>query len=107
MNEKHIDQILEKTHLEHLRTRILLLLDESYPDRLHSDMVWYRLRHEKHYDTGLNDFLREMHYLEEKQLLRVEEILKERFLVAITAKGRDFVSGHLQEAGLADPSLCK
>lgn len=105
MDSKRITESIRKTDLEHLRTKILLLLDDAYPDPVHSDIIWYRLRHEERHSAGLNNVTKELNYLAEKGLLRLENIVEKRYLVAISPRGRDFVCGHLTETGLADTAL--
>lgn len=94
-----MDEALEfsqRIRLEMLRTRILLLLDEKYPGSIHSDVIYWRSKEE----TSINEIVRELHYLEEKKMVVLENIVAERFLVAITAKGRDFIAGAIVEIGL-------
>lgn len=101
----HIDSsAIEVVQLRCLRTRILLLLQSVYPRQEHSDVIYLSLSEEKGIDTGLRDVLSEVAYLAEKKLIEVRQIFEHRFLVRITARGRDFVEGSIEEVGLESPS---
>jgi hypothetical protein len=60
----------------------------------HSDVVYWRLKTEMHVDTCINDVVRELQYLAEKQLVRLEQIVADRFLATITAEARDCGRGN-------------
>ena len=53
-----------------------------------------------HVDTCINDVVRELQYLAEKQLVRLEQIVADRFLATITADGRDVVEGTKDVVGI-------
>jgi hypothetical protein len=57
---------------------------------------------------ALNPMIAELHYLQEKQLVALAIIGSKPdedkdYSVKITAKGIDFLTGHIQEVGLASP----
>jgi predicted transcriptional regulator with HTH domain len=91
--ESELSDILRTTHLKALRLYILQLLNDTYPKFEHSDVVCRRLSTERGMNAGINDVVRELHYLAERQLVRLEQIVGGRFLATITADGRDVVEG--------------
>jgi hypothetical protein len=94
--------MMDKTHLEVLRMRLLLLLEGSYPSAQHSDVLFLRITREYGTDTCIRDIVKELHYLTEKGLVALEPIIADRFMTTITAAGRDVISGHSKVAGIAD-----
>jgi hypothetical protein len=88
---------------ETLRTRLLFALDEVYPKWLRTDVL-----HTIDRDIPQPIFDRELAYLEEKNLIqRKPPRAGTVWANKITARGRDFLDGHIQEVGLASPESCR
>jgi hypothetical protein len=101
--ESNIGNLLDVVQRETLRTRLLFALDEIYPKWVTTDIL-----HSTDKEMPLKVIDRELAYLEEKGLVQRElpragNILKNK----ITARGRDFLDGHIKEVGLALPEICK
>ncbi len=86
--------------LRTLRTRILILLDRLYPKRMDDVAISHCG------DTEVGDVVirRELHYLAEKGLINIDTTLDGRLNIALTAKGRDFLTGDVKEVGLVSAS---
>jgi hypothetical protein len=91
--KRELSDVIRRVHLETLRLYTLQLLNDTYPKFQPSDVVYWRLKTEMHVDTCINDVVRELQYLAENQLVRLEQIVADRFLATITAEGRDVVEG--------------
>jgi len=99
VDDERVLSALRRSHVESLRARILALLDDCYPQQMHTDVLYWQLSR-KGIDTCINEVVREVHYLGEKDMMNLECIVADRFLVAITAKGRDVVAGAVEEVGI-------
>jgi len=86
--------------LHTLRTRILILLDGLYPKRM--DEV--EISHCVDIKWGDAAIRRELYYLAEKGLIATDRAEGERLHAALTAKGRDFLTGDVEEVGLVSAS---
>lgn len=100
MDKDRISQVMRTTRLKLLRCRLLSLLSDSYPKHEHSDVLYWRLTHEANEGTCINEVVNELHYLAEKGLLQLEQVVEERYLATITARGRDYLGGTIQVEGL-------
>jgi cell division FtsZ-interacting protein ZapD len=101
--ENNIGNLLDVVQRETLRTRLLFALDEIYPKWARTDLL-----HSVDKEMPLKVIDRELAYLEEKGLVQREvpragNVLKNK----ITARGRDFLDGHISEVGLASPGMCR
>lgn len=99
----NIGNLIDIVQRETLRTRLLFALDEIYPRWIRTDIL-----HDVDKEMPINVIDRELAYLEEKNLIqrkapRAGNVLANK----ITARGRDFLDGHIQEVGLAAPNTCK
>jgi hypothetical protein len=99
LDDERVLSALRRSHIESLRARILALLDDCYPQQMHTDILYWQLSR-KGIDTCINDVVREVHYLRDKDIVNLECIVADRFLVTITAKGRDVVAGAVEEVGI-------
>lgn len=104
MDDARVLGALRRSHIESLRARILALLDDCYPHQMHSDVIYSQLS-QKGVDTCINEVVREVHYLRDKDMVTLECITADRFLVTITAKGRDVVAGAVEEVGIMPSGL--
>ena len=101
--ERSIGNLIDVVQRETLRTRLLFALDERYPKWLRTDLLYEIDR-----DMPLNVFEKELAYLEEKGLVqRKAPRAGNIWANKISAKGRDFLDGHIQEVGLMSPEMCK
>lgn len=82
--------------LHTLRTRLLIALDRVYPKSM-DDVA---LRSADRNDHSLASVRRDLHYLSEKGLVSLDGGTTASLLAAITAKGRDFVAGDIDEIGI-------
>lgn len=96
--------VIDAIRLKGLRTRILHVLSSTYPRREHSDILYLTLTRDHNVDASLRDVLSEVAYLAEKNLVEAEEIFEHRSLVRLTARGRDFLEGNIEEVGLESPA---
>jgi hypothetical protein len=101
--DNNVGNLLNVVQREILRTRLLFALDEIYPKWVRTDILHVTDKEMPHVF-----FDRELAYLEEKGLVQREapragNILKNK----ITARGRDFLDGHINEVGLAAPETCR
>jgi hypothetical protein len=108
MSEEHMESTarsIAMVQIRYLRTRILILLDSIYPERMDEITI-------SHCDgnkPGVKMIQRELHYLAEKTLIDIETTQDKRLNAALTAKGRDFLTGDIKEVGLipaSDLSYC-
>lgn len=95
-----LEAIIHRVHLHSLRTRILIALDEVYPEKMDSVVVAGCIKQ----DVGRKTVLRELHYLTEKGLVALDLRAEDHLLASITARGRDFLAGDIEEVGLAAAS---
>jgi hypothetical protein len=99
----NIGALIDIVQRETLRTRLLFALDEIYPRWVRTDIL-----HNVDKEIPTNVIERELAYLEEKNLVeRKAPRAGNVFANKITARGRDFLDGHIQEVGLAAPDTCK
>lgn len=95
----NIGNLIDIVQRETLRTRLLLALDEIYPKWLRTDILYAV---DKEVSAIVID--RELAYLSEKHLVERKSPREGKvFANKITARGRDFLDGHIQEVGLAAP----
>src|SRR3990172_2534416 len=100
MKEASIDRTTKVVHLEYLRTEILLVLVSAYPKSLNIGELQSVLERSHSLESCLDELHFETTYLAEKQLIRSKEAKSvQRIRVQITARGIDFVNGHVQEVG--------
>jgi cell division FtsZ-interacting protein ZapD len=100
-NISNIGNLIDVVQRETLRTRLLSALDKIYPKWVRTDILHDSVEKE----LALNVIDRELAYLEEKNLVqRKAPRAGTVFANKITARGRDFLDGHISEVGLADPS---
>jgi hypothetical protein len=99
----NIGALIDVVQRETLRTRLLFALDEIYPRWVRTDIL-----HNVDKEIPTNVIERELAYLEEKSLVeRKAPRAGNVFANKITARGRDFLDGPIQEVGLAAPDTCK
>src|SRR6476661_841090 len=98
MDGDRIGRMTEVVHLEHVRTVILAVLRTSYPKQI-SAMELYEIIERSGPEIALNPLLAELHYLNEKQLVHLTS--EKTTKVRITARGIDYLNGHIKEVGLA------
>jgi len=101
--DNNIGNLLNVVQREILRTRLLFALDEIYPKWARTDILYVTDKEMPHLVID-----RELAYLEEKGLVQREapragNVFKNK----ITARGRDFLDGHIKEVGLAAPETCR
>lgn len=94
-------RFLARTHLQHIRTEILVALDREYPGRLNDELL-HSL--ETLDSPGVRTIRRELHYLEEKDFITIKKHEGKRISATITARGRDLVMGEFDEVGIAPVS---
>jgi hypothetical protein len=83
-----------------LRTKLLRYLDHIYPKRIARPVLRAALCETKS-KASLREADSEIEYLIEKRMIT----LKRGKRLRISPRGRDFLDGHIEEAGLADPVL--
>lgn len=99
--ENNIGNLINVVQRETLRTRLLFALDQIYPKSVTTDIL-----HGVDKEMAHNVIDRELAYLEEKELIKRESPRAGNFLKnRITARGRDFLDGHIKEIGLAAPEM--
>ena len=97
----NIGNLIDVVQRETLRTLLLSALDGIYPGWLKTDILHDSVEKE----LPLNIIERELAYLEEKNLVqRKAPRAGTMFTNKITARGRDFLDGHISEVGLAPPN---
>lgn len=104
MDDERMVNALQRAHVEGLRAYILSLLDDCYPERKHSDVIYWQLQ-KRGLDTCINEVVRELHYLRDKDLVSLECIVADRFLASPTARGRDVAGGAIEETGIMNIAL--
>ena len=105
MSDTRITRVMEAVRSEVDRTKILKTACAVYPKWIHRATLHRVLKHEQR-DLTYRELDLHVHYLEEKQLLKIETINSEepvRWRIRITAKGIDFLEGRFEEPGLASP----
>jgi len=110
LDSNQIRRTTEIVHLEFLRTGILKVLKASYPDKIPVSVLRATLRESGNDKISTDEIIVELHYLEEKQLTQLFRVPPkyaeiEKLGAKITARGIDFLNGHVQEVGLASPEL--
>jgi len=98
--------VTEVVFREHVRTSVLLILRAIYPKPLSLSVLQKSLNRSRAIEIAINPLLAELHYLDEKQLIRLKVGTSPMSLRAqLTARGIDFLDGHIHEVGLASPDL--
>ena len=97
-------QMIDAVQKAHLRTRMLMLLQDSYPRAMETRGI-QRVLEKTHCEVCLNEIQFEAEYLAEKNLLvsRMSKDGKYRY-IRINARGIDFLEGSIEEVGLASPA---
>ena len=85
----------ERIHI--LRRRILDLLDHAYPEKMDEIEISECLKSR----VGTKPILKEMHYLADKGLVTLEPALEGDTRARLTARGRDFLTGDVEEVGIS------
>ncbi|MGE5205891.1 MAG: hypothetical protein ACM3PW_09765 [Chlamydiota bacterium] len=99
-------EVLHRVQLENLRTTMLLLLEQAYPAAIRANALRAALK-QHDYELTQRAFDAEIAYLEEKALLRSTRNGRGSVTLRITARGRDFLDGYVEEIGLGDPSMLR
>lgn len=97
---REVSDIIAIVRREQCRTRLLIYLDHVYPKRVARSVLWAALS-KSDSDLSLREVQSEVEYLIEKQLITSKREKRLR----ISARGRDFLDGHIEEVGLADPAI--
>lgn len=96
---REIGELIDIVQREQLRTRLLIVLNRTYPKYLTQLGTWGVLK-KMGVVLTLRELDAEVAYLVEKQMIARETPGAQ---LRITARGRDFLDGHVHEIGLADP----
>ncbi len=104
MSAERITGIMDIVQRQHIRTAILAALRTVYPRALSVAKLQSALEQARGLDIAQNLLRVELHYLRDKELLSLKAS-RTNASARITARGIDYLDGHIQEVGLASPDL--
>jgi len=104
LSAKRVARIMDIVQKQHIRTAILAALRTVYPRSLSVAKLQSALEQARGLDIAQNPLRVELHYLHDKDLLCLKASGKNAN-ARVTARGIDYLDGHIQEVGLASPDL--
>ncbi len=106
MSDARMTKTIRTVQNEVLRTRTLSVLQAVYPNWVLRPVLHDTLER-AHVDASYRELDVQIHYLAEKELLKLEGIEHEslHWRAKLTARGIDFLEGRLEEIGLASPEF--
>jgi hypothetical protein len=100
MGRDKLSVLIRNNHLHVLRYRILHALELIYPEWMDEVEIAGSLKGPE----GRQLILKEMNYLAEKNLIILEPTFEDHSRARLTARGRDFLAGDVEEVGIMFPT---